>query len=235
MYGCELGDDGSIRGYDQYGYDGREFLALDTESWRYIATMPQAQITTDRWNSAGEQEGQRQRNYLQDICIEWLRKHMGNGREELERRVQPKVKVSGQDTGDSLLLHCQVYGFHPRAVHVKWMKNGVDDVPTYQSTHTLPNPDGTYQTRVTAEVIPKEGDSYSCYVDHSSLAERLNIVWEKPQSGWLIPVVIAAVVIAVLALCIAGFLLYKKNRNGYKTTNSEYSAYEMHCEIGNRN
>ncbi|CAN2390498.1 Belongs to the MHC class I family [Pristimantis euphronides] len=180
-------------------------------------------------------QGQRQRNYLQDICIEWLRKYVEYGREELERRVQPKVKVSGQDTGDSLLLHCQVYGFHPRAVHVKWMKNGVDDVPTYQTTHTLPNPDGTYQTRVTAEVIPKEGDSYSCYVDHSSLAERLNIVWEKPQSGWLIPVVIAAVVIAVLALCIAGFLLYKKNRNGYKTTNSEYSAYEMHCEIGNRN
>ncbi|CAJ0957370.1 unnamed protein product [Ranitomeya imitator] len=91
--------------------------------------------------------------------------------------VQPQVKVSGQEKGDAMKLHCQVYGFHPRAVDVKWM-NGEDEVHSYETTNVLPNPDGTYQIRVSAEVTPKDGDRYSCYVDHSSLEEPLLIQWD---------------------------------------------------------
>ncbi|XP_073494141.1 class II histocompatibility antigen, B-L beta chain-like [Phyllobates terribilis] len=76
-------------------------------------------------------------------------------------------------------LHCQVYGFHPRAVDVKWMMNGEDEVPPFETTHVLPNPDGTYQIRVSAEVTPKEGNRYSCKVNHSSLEEPLSIVWGR--------------------------------------------------------
>ncbi|XP_066465105.1 class I histocompatibility antigen, F10 alpha chain-like isoform X2 [Eleutherodactylus coqui] len=176
MYGCELRDDGSIGGYEQYGYDGGEFIALDTRTWTYIATMSQAQISTQRWNSPEVQAGESDRNYLENECIEWLKTYVENGREDLERRVRPQVKVSARDEDDAMTLHCLVYGFHPRHVHVKWMKNGVDDVPSYHTTHVLPNPDGSYQIRVSAEVIPKEGDSYSCYVDHSSLEAPLSIV-----------------------------------------------------------
>ncbi|KAM3911163.1 class I histocompatibility antigen, F10 alpha chain-like [Leptodactylus fuscus] len=220
MYGCELGDGGSITGYEQYGYDGREFMSLDTKTATFIPTMSQAQITTQRWNSPEVQAGERDKNYLENICIEWLKKYVENGREDLERRVQPKVKVSGQEKDETLTLHCQVYGFHPKQVDVKWMKNGKDDVPTYQTTHTLPNPDGTYQIRVTAEVIPKEGDSYSCYVDHSSLTEALNVMWEPKSGTWSIAVVIGVVAgVALLVVGgIVGFLLYKKKKDGYKTT-----------------
>ncbi|CAJ0951321.1 unnamed protein product [Ranitomeya imitator] len=86
--------------------------------------------------------------------------------------VRPQVKVSGQEKGDAMKLHCQVYGFYPRPVDVKWM-NGKDEVHSYETTRVLPNPDGTYQIRVSTEVTPKDGDSYSCYVDHSSLEEPL--------------------------------------------------------------
>ncbi|KAM4019558.1 class I histocompatibility antigen, Non-RT1.A alpha-1 chain-like isoform 1-T1 [Anomaloglossus baeobatrachus] len=210
MYGCELSDDGIIKGYEQHGYDGREFLALDTQTWTYVPTMAQAQTITQRWNSQDVQMGETDKIYLENECIEWLKKHMENGREDLERRVRPRVKVSGQEKGDFIKLHCQVYGFHPRAVDVRWM-NGEDEVPSYETTHVLPNPDGTYQIRVSAEVTPKEGDSYSCNVDHSSLAEPLNIVWEpKPSSVWVIAVVIVVVLVALLG--IGGFLLYRSSR-----------------------
>ncbi|XP_066434051.1 guanylate-binding protein 3-like [Eleutherodactylus coqui] len=86
MYGCELGDDGSIRVYDQDGYDGGEFMALDTQTWTYTATMNQAQITAQRWNSPDVQVGERNRNYLENTCIEWLKKYVEYGREDLERR-----------------------------------------------------------------------------------------------------------------------------------------------------
>ncbi|KAG9464145.1 hypothetical protein GDO78_020402 [Eleutherodactylus coqui] len=208
MEGCELDDDGSIKGWNQYRYDGGEFIALDTQTWTYTATMSQALITTQRWNSPEEREGERKRNYVENVCIDWLKKYVENGREELERRVQPTVKVSGQHKDGTLMLHCQVYGFHPRHVDVKWMKNGVDDVPTYETTHVLPNPDGTYQIRVSADVMPGEDDSYSCYVDHSSLGAPLNIVWEQ-RSSWVTPVVVAVVVAALLVAAVVGFLLYR--------------------------
>ncbi|XP_066451466.1 class I histocompatibility antigen, F10 alpha chain-like isoform X6 [Eleutherodactylus coqui] len=219
MYGCELDDDGSIRGYEQLRYDGGEFIALDTQTWTYTATMSQALITTQRLNSPKVQWGERKRKYLENECIDWLKKYVENGREELERRVQPTVKVSGQHKDGTLMLHCQVYGFHPRRVDVKWMKNGVDDIPTYETTHVLPNPDGTYQIRVSADVVPSEDNSYSCYVDHSSLGAPLNIVWEPPSS-WVTPVVVAVVVVALLVAAVVGFLLYRTSETSSDSNNT---------------
>ncbi|XP_073400067.1 class I histocompatibility antigen, F10 alpha chain-like isoform X2 [Dendrobates tinctorius] len=217
MFGCELRDDGGVTGYSQFGYDGREFIALDTQTWTYVPTMAQAQITTQRWNSPEEQVVEIWKNYLENICIEYLLKHVENGREDLERRVRPQVKVSGQEKGDTVKLHCQVYGFHPRAVDVKWM-NKEDEVHSYETTHVLPNPDGTYQIRVSAEVTPKDGDRYSCYVDHDSLEKPQYIVWEPEKSSvWVIAVVVAVVVVVAL-LGIGGFFFYRRRKAGYKTT-----------------
>ncbi|XP_073400087.1 class I histocompatibility antigen, F10 alpha chain-like isoform X1 [Dendrobates tinctorius] len=216
MIGCVLRDDGGVTGYDQYGYDGREFMALDTQTWTYVPTMAQAQITADRWNSPEELWGERWKNYIENICIEDLKKYLENGREDLERRVRPQVKVSGQEKGDTVKLHCQVYGFHPRAVDVKW-KNKEDEVHSYETTHVLPNPDGTYQIRVSAEVTPKDGDIYSCYVDHSSLEQPQYIVWEPEKSRVrIIAVVVAVVVVALLG--IGGFMFYRRRKAGYKET-----------------
>uniref|UniRef100_A0A8C5N164 MHC class I-like antigen recognition-like domain-containing protein n=1 Tax=Leptobrachium leishanense TaxID=445787 RepID=A0A8C5N164_9ANUR len=86
MHGCELRDDGSIRGYWQYGFDGKDFLALDTERWVYIALTDQAQVSAQKWNSPELRAGERRKNYLENICIPWLRIHLKNGQEELERR-----------------------------------------------------------------------------------------------------------------------------------------------------
>ncbi|XP_073498150.1 major histocompatibility complex class I-related gene protein-like isoform X2 [Phyllobates terribilis] len=178
MTSCELRDDGSVSGYQQYRYDGTEYMFFDTQRVTYIPTMREAEITTQRWNSLNVRMGEAAKNFLENTCIDRLKKFIKFGKEDLERRVRPRVKVTGRVSGKVTKLHCQVYGFHPRAVDVKWMKNGEDEVHSYETTHVLPNPDGTYQIRVSAEVTPKEGDRYSCYVDHSSLEEELNIVWD---------------------------------------------------------
>ncbi|XP_056394231.1 class I histocompatibility antigen, F10 alpha chain-like [Hyla sarda] len=213
MVGCELRDDGFIRVYDQHRYDGREFMSLDTHTWTYIPTTAQAQITAQRWNSPEEQAGERMRFNLENDCIKWLKEYVEYGKEDLERRVRPEVKVSGQERDGILTLQCLAYGFHPKPVDVKWMKNNMDDIPTYKSTHILPNPDGTYQIRVTAEVIPKEGESYSCYVDHSSLGKPLSIVWEKSKSQLLY--LCGFLSVALLLLGIIGILLYGVKKQDY--------------------
>ncbi|XP_068106368.1 class I histocompatibility antigen, Non-RT1.A alpha-1 chain-like isoform X3 [Hyperolius riggenbachi] len=222
MYGCELRDDGSTAGYEQDGYDGRDFSYLDTQSGLYIPAMHEAQITTQRWNSPEERVGEINKNYLENICIEWLKKYIGYGREDLERRVRPEVKVWGRQHPDRVTrLQCLAYGFHPRPVDVKWVRNGEDHIPSDEASPILPHPDGTYQTRVSVEVPTREGDTYSCHVEHSSLEETLSVIWE-PDSG-LSPAVIAVIAICsllVVAAVIGGVLLYKKKKAGYKTTST---------------
>uniref|UniRef100_A0A672RJM9 Major histocompatibility complex class I UBA n=1 Tax=Sinocyclocheilus grahami TaxID=75366 RepID=A0A672RJM9_SINGR len=57
MYGCELDDDGSKRGYLQYGYDGENFLRFDKNTLTF----------TNKWDSTR---------------ADWIKKY---GRDTLER------------------------------------------------------------------------------------------------------------------------------------------------------
>uniref|UniRef100_A0A8C5WDF1 Ig-like domain-containing protein n=1 Tax=Leptobrachium leishanense TaxID=445787 RepID=A0A8C5WDF1_9ANUR len=209
MYGCELRDDGSTRGYWQYGYDGKDFLTLDTESWVYYNLTVQAQLSAQRWNEPKERTGARAKDYLETDCIDWLKKYLEYGKEELERRVRPEVKVSSRPSSSAMKLHCQVYGFHPRDVDVNWKRNGMD-IPPDEAKQVLPNSDGTYQLRVSVEVTPEKGASYSCHVNHSSLDEPLSVTWDSQRHGVnegrstrrIIGCVIVAVVLVIVG-CIA--------------------------------
>ncbi|XP_075179244.1 class I histocompatibility antigen, F10 alpha chain-like isoform X1 [Anomaloglossus baeobatrachus] len=221
---CELRDDGSFTGYEQYRYDGTEYMFLDAERGIYIPTMREAEITTQRWNSPDSRMGEAAKHYLENICVDRLKKFLKYGKKDLERRVRPHVKVTGRETGGIMKLHCQVYGFHPRAVDVRWM-NGEDEVPSYETTNVLPNPDGTYQIRVSAEVTPKEGDRYSCYVDHSSLKEPLLVQWEPPQNPHLAVVITVVSIVLILTSVIAGvIIIYKKKKNYTAADTSDTSS-----------
>uniref|UniRef100_A0A8C5MQG3 Ig-like domain-containing protein n=1 Tax=Leptobrachium leishanense TaxID=445787 RepID=A0A8C5MQG3_9ANUR len=219
MYGCELRDDGSIRTYDQDGYDGKDFTALDTERGFYYPLTDQAQASVQKWNSPEARVGERKKIFLETECIDWLRKYLEYGKEELQRRVRPEVKVSDQNVNGVRKLHCQVYGFYPRDVDVNWQKNGLD-VPSYEAKHVLPNSDGTYQIRVTMEVPPDDRDGYSCHVDHASLDQTLTVKWEPQSSSNMLWIVIGvpAGVIVIAAVVIIWKKLAKKTN--YTATNT---------------
>ncbi|XP_069602322.1 class I histocompatibility antigen, F10 alpha chain-like isoform X3 [Ranitomeya imitator] len=221
---CEIQDDGSTMGGVQIRYDGREYLYLDIERGSFIPTMADARIVTQRWSSPDVRLGEMAKIYLETECVTKLKRFAEHGREVLERRVRPQVKVSGQEKGDAMMLHCQVYGFHPRPVDVKWM-NREDEVHSYETTNVLPNPDGTYQIRVSTEVTPKDGDSYSCYVDHSSLEEPLLVQWE-PKHRKFAAVIISVGVLIIVVLASAVSLYTRisgkkeRSRKSAMTSNS---------------
>ncbi|XP_040180852.1 class I histocompatibility antigen, F10 alpha chain-like isoform X1 [Rana temporaria] len=232
MKGCKLRDDGTTEGYYHHRYDGREFMSLDTENGIFIPTMNEAQITTQRWNSPEERWGEIQKNYVENICIEWLKKYINNGREDLEKRVRPEVKVWGHRQSDDVArLECLVYGFHPQLLEVKWVRNGEDDVSSYEKTPILPHPDGTYQIRVSVEVPTREGDTYSCHVEHSSLGnETLRVKWD-PSTSDNTPIIIGVVVVgAVLIIgAVIGFLIYRRrsgNTPGGRIINASARKFE---------
>ncbi|XP_069841624.1 class I histocompatibility antigen, F10 alpha chain-like isoform X2 [Dendropsophus ebraccatus] len=219
--GCDLRDEGTSIIYEQYRSDGEEIMFYDTKTESFIPTMAKAQTVTQRWNRPETGRVERTKVFLKNICIEKLRRYIEYGREDLERRVPPRVKVIGRESGGITKLHCLVYGFHPRAVDVKWMKNGTDDVPTYESTNILPNPDGTYQIRVTAEVILKDGDSYSCYVDHSSLEEPLLVRWDLKRD---FPRVSTIIVVVIIFLILASGIAVLRTNKTSDTSHEESPA-----------
>ncbi|XP_077340521.1 class I histocompatibility antigen, Gogo-B*0101 alpha chain-like isoform X4 [Lithobates pipiens] len=224
MFGCELSDDGSTTGYCHFAYDGKEVIYLDKERGIYIPTVYEAQLTTQEWNSPEMRWGELTKGDLENECIEEVKNFINYGREALERQVPPEVKVWGHRQSDGVTrLQCLVYGFHPRPVDVKWVRNGKDDVPSDEMSPILPHPDGTYQIRVSVEVPTREGDTYSCHVDHSSLGtEALTLIWE-PNSDLPLGVTVGAIfgcLIAVAAVAVGGFYLYKKKKYSCRRTNT---------------
>ncbi|XP_073498157.1 major histocompatibility complex class I-related gene protein-like isoform X1 [Phyllobates terribilis] len=231
MTSCELRDDGGTGGYEEFRYDGEKFMDLDVQTGSFMPIMNEAQIIAYRWNRPDVRMGERYKVYLENKCIDLLKRFLEHGREVLERRVRPQVKVSGQEKGDTMKLHCQVYGFHPRAVDVKWM-NREDEVHSYETTHVLPNPDGTYQIRVSAEVTPKKDDRYSCYVDHSSLKRPLHVKWERAQNALLTAITTAGVIILVIiVLTGAGFMIYKKNKTRYTAASASDASSDSNPSV----
>uniref|UniRef100_A0A8C4DJK8 MHC class I-like antigen recognition-like domain-containing protein n=1 Tax=Dicentrarchus labrax TaxID=13489 RepID=A0A8C4DJK8_DICLA len=75
MYGCEWDDDtGEVNGYDQWGYDGEDFIAFDLKTETWTAPVPQAVITKHKWDN-NKAEIALYKNYLIRECIDWLKKY----------------------------------------------------------------------------------------------------------------------------------------------------------------
>ena len=84
MYGCYVGPAGRLlRGVMQYGYDGRDYIALNEDLRSWTAADTAAQITKRKWEAAGDAESER--NYLEGRCVEWLRRYLENGKDTLLR------------------------------------------------------------------------------------------------------------------------------------------------------
>ncbi|XP_032061053.1 uncharacterized protein LOC116500245 isoform X1 [Aythya fuligula] len=217
MYGCDLLEDGSIRGFQQHGYDGKDFLTFDKDTLTYTAADAVAQITKRKWEEDGSfLEGRK--FYLENTCIEWLRKYVSYGKAMLERRERPEVRVSGMEADKILTLSCRAHGFYPRPISISWLKSGVVQEQETKRGSTVPNSDGTYHVWATIDVLPGDRDKYQCRVEHASLPQPGLFSWE-PQSN-LIPIVagVAVAVVAVIA-ALAGFAVWKskqgKKEKGY--------------------
>nr|XP_056723025.1 class I histocompatibility antigen, F10 alpha chain-like [Euleptes europaea] len=220
MCRCDLGADGRPSGGQfQYAYDGEDFIALDKETLTWTAPVPQAQITKRRWETETH-EAQRRKSYLEETCVEWLRRYLGYGNETLLRTEAPTAKVArkaGYDGRESLI--CRAHGFYPREIEVTWMKDGEDRKPDTFTGGVFPNSDGTYHTWLSIEVDPKERDLYRCRVEHDGLLEPLDLAYEDPASNMgLIVGIVLAVLAALILLGIGVAWYWKRQKKGYKAT-----------------
>ncbi|MEJ1271024.1 hypothetical protein NN561_001855 [Cricetulus griseus] len=98
MFGCHVGSDGRLlRGYEQFAYDGDDYIALNEDLRTWTAADTAAQITRRKLEQAGAAD--RQRAYLEGTCVEWLGRYLEHGKDQL-LRTDPQVfdpQVLGKD------------------------------------------------------------------------------------------------------------------------------------------
>ncbi|KFV08760.1 Class I histocompatibility antigen, F10 alpha chain, partial [Tauraco erythrolophus] len=175
MYGCDLLEDGGTKGYYRIAYDRKDVITTMT----FTAADKAAQVTKRNWEKDGA-EAERMKHYLENTCIEWLRKFVSYGRAVLERKEPPTVRVSGKEADGILTLSCRAYGFYPRRIAVSWLKDGeVRDQETERGS-VAPNSDGTFYTWASIEARPEERSKYRCRVEHASLPEPGLYAWGEP-------------------------------------------------------
>nr|ACN11109.1 Class I histocompatibility antigen, F10 alpha chain precursor [Salmo salar] len=171
MYGCEWDDEAGVtEGFDQYGYDGEDFLAFDLKTLKCIAPTPQSLITKLKWDNNMAQI-QQDKHYLTQTCIEWLKKYLDYGKSTLMRTVPPSVSLL-QKTPSSPVT-CHATGFYPSGVMVSWQKDGQDHHEDVEYGETLQNDDGTFQKSSHLTVTPEEwkNNKYQCVVQVTGVKE----------------------------------------------------------------
>ncbi|XP_074076200.1 BOLA class I histocompatibility antigen, alpha chain BL3-7-like [Macrotis lagotis] len=228
LHGCEVSPDGRLqRSFSQFAYDGRDYIALDTETSTWIAAVPQAVNTKHKWEA--RREAERYKTYLEETCVHWVRKYLEMGKETLTRTDPPSARMTHHTTPDGeVTLRCWTQDFYPTEISLTWLRNGEEQLQDTEFIETRPGGDGTFQKWAAVGVTPGQEGRYSCRVQHKGLAEPLILKWEPPPSStWIILGVIAG---AIFLLTVVGVVIWKKNQVGRPGGGSPRSRH--HGEYG---
>ncbi|KAM9340199.1 major histocompatibility complex class I-related gene protein-like [Symphorus nematophorus] len=218
MYGCEWDDEtDEVHGYDQYGYDGEDFISFDLKTETWIAPKQQAFNTKNKWDHDSAWMPQT-KSYLTRHCPDWLKKYVEYGRSSLLRTELPSVSLL-QKTSSSP-VRCHASGFYPDRASLFWRKDGEELHEGVDHGEILPNHDGTFQMSVdldVSSVTPADWSKYECVFQLSGVKEdvtKLNkaVIITNEGSPVHIYVIVAVVVFALALIAAIGFMVYKKKK-----------------------
>ncbi|XP_072304318.1 major histocompatibility complex class I-related gene protein [Eucyclogobius newberryi] len=220
MYGCEWDDEtGEVKGYDQYGFDGEDFIVFDLETLTWIAPRQEAFITKLKWDK-NEANNAYNKHYYTQLCPEWLKKYVSYGKDTLMRTELPSISLLQKSSSSPVTCHAT--GFFPDRAMLFWTKDGDELLEDVDPGEILPNHDGTFQKSVELDVssIPSEDwGRYHCVFQLSGVPEdvltKLDKAVIRTNEKSITPLIIAA---AGIALCVAvvtalGYFLYKKKND----------------------
>ncbi|XP_056431272.1 major histocompatibility complex class I-related gene protein-like isoform X2 [Gadus chalcogrammus] len=225
MNGCEWDDeDGTTEGYQQYGYDGEDFLSMDLKTLTWVAPVHQALTTKHRWEH-NRALMEKLKHYYTKECVDWLKKYLAYGKSTLQRTERPRVSLLQRSPSSPVVCHAT--GFYPDRVVVFWRRDGQELHEQVDPGEVLPNHDGTFQVSVDLDLtaVPQEDwRRYECVVqlkgieDISTPLDPAHIRTNREDNHILAFILTGVAVLAVVAAAaVVGVFLYQK-RNGSVTS-----------------
>uniref|UniRef100_A0A4W6BY77 Ig-like domain-containing protein n=1 Tax=Lates calcarifer TaxID=8187 RepID=A0A4W6BY77_LATCA len=218
MFGCEWDDEtAEVKGYDQYGYDGEDFIEFDLKTETWIWDNDRAGLSYIK-------------NYLTQVCPEWLKKYVNYGRSSLLRTALPSVSLL-QKTPSSP-VSCHATGFYPDRAMMFWRKDGEELHEDVDRGEILPNHDGTFQMSVDLKSpAPGDWERYECVFQLSGVKQdiikrldKAGIRTNRGQAG------ITGNISGKLTFSLFHLLCYTFVRNKCFTPNKSISAQMLRPE-----
>ncbi|XP_054554623.1 patr class I histocompatibility antigen, A-126 alpha chain-like isoform X2 [Talpa occidentalis] len=219
MFGCEVGPDlRLLGGYDQFAYNGADFISLseDLRSWTPADSV--AQITQREWEAQGRAE--HVRHSVQSRCFLWLLRFLSLGKEVLQRTEPPKTQVTQNPTSDQkVTLKCWALGFYPADITLTWQRDGENLTQDTELVATRPGGNGTFQKWAAVVVPSGEEQRYTCHVQHEGLLEPTVLTWVPPpqssipNTGLIVGLVLLGAVLTGAAVA-AAVRWWRKKRSG---------------------
>ncbi|KAM7384774.1 hypothetical protein PAMA_011904 [Pampus argenteus] len=219
---CEWDDEtNKTDGFEQYGYDGEDFLKLDFETVTWVALNSKYDIFKHNWD---QNKGllDFNKNFYANICPQWLKEYLHYGKSSLLRTDLPSVSLL-QKTPSSP-VSCHATGFYPNRAMMFWRKNGEELHDGVEPGEILPNHDGSFQISVDLDlssVKPEDWRKYECVFKLSGVKDDIVTKLDKAvirsnrgSSEVHVGAVIGAVVgLLALVAVIAGYVLWKRNQD----------------------
>ncbi|KAK7933970.1 hypothetical protein WMY93_004866 [Mugilogobius chulae] len=220
LFGCDWDDQtDQISRYDQYGFDGEDFISFDFDSETFVARTELASVTKQRW----EQDGETVRlTNASDQCVKDLKRAVSLGERVLKRTVLPSISFLQKTSHSSVF--CVASSFYPESAMMFWTEDGeVLREPSVHHGEVLPNLDGTYQLSVELLVSPfytedseggynEKSQEYHCVFHLSGLQQEINTKVEEnnvrrneratPVASIVVPVVIIVVIVVFVVVCL---------------------------------
>ncbi|XP_071376378.1 major histocompatibility complex class I-related gene protein-like isoform X2 [Centroberyx affinis] len=228
MFGCEWDDETGdyVNGFNQYGYDGEDWLVLDLKTLTWIALTPQAVITKQNLNN-DKAELANWKYFLSQGCFDLLKKYVHYGKSTLQRTVLPSVSLLQKSPSSP--VSCHATGFYPDKGMLFWTRDGEELQDLVDQGEILPNHDGTFQTSVQLDVSsvkPEDWGKYECVFQLSGVKEDMVTKLDPAVIKTNNPGINTALVIGVvgllllLVICIAGVFIWRRNNNGFRPANT---------------
>ncbi|XP_025844700.2 patr class I histocompatibility antigen, A-2 alpha chain-like isoform X3 [Vulpes vulpes] len=215
IIGCDVGPDGRfLRGYQRNAYDGLDYITLNEDLSSWIVEDPVAQITLRKWEMAGVAENNK--NFLEGRCLEWLRRHLENGRETLQRADPPKTSVTRHPISEhEVTLKCWALGFYPAEITLTWQRDGEDHTQDTELVETRPGGDGTFQKWAAVVVPSGEEQRYTCHILHKSLPKPITLRWEPPPQFTIpiISIIAGLVLLVITGAMLVGVVMWRKKHS----------------------
>ncbi|XP_066580146.1 class I histocompatibility antigen, F10 alpha chain isoform X2 [Amia ocellicauda] len=242
-HGCEINfsEDSSvkfIRGYDQYSYDGADFLSFDESRSQWVAPVPPAEPTKRKWDNE-QILNQYTKGYLERECVDWLTKFYKYAQKDIEKLSPPDVHVFAKFSLNPgrLALSCLATGFYPKDVQVDLFKQDkmLGEADGVQSSGVRSNGDETYQLRKWLEIPESDKEGYSCKVQHRSLTTPIIKKWEGDvldcnRNSCCGAAVIGGLIVMMLVVCavVVTFVLYKKKILVFQCSQKSEAVPQQH-------